>query len=61
MKLILLPLFALLLNGCVTVKNAQVDQATFNTAGWKSQAVSGADADPRIDALTSPSTDVSGL
>jgi hypothetical protein len=47
---------ALALSGCVSVKEARIDSATFNTAGWKSQAGIGESAN--IDATTVPSANL---
>jgi uncharacterized protein YceK len=57
----LLPLLAVLvlLSGCISVKEASIENATFNTSGWKSQAGVGQDA--IIEATTTPRTDVTGL
>lgn len=48
-----------LLAGCstTTIENATISEATFNSATWKSQA--GVAGDARIDAVTTPTTDVS--
>lgn len=50
---------ALFVFGCstTTIENAQIEEATFNTATWKSQAGVGEDA--TIEATTTPKTDVS--
>ena len=43
--------------GCVSIKQADIKEANFNTAGWKSQA--GVSGDATIEATTAPTTDVS--
>ena len=53
----LLLIATLFLQGCVYIKEAQVDN--LNTAGWKSQA--GVTGDATIEATTIPTTDVTGL
>lgn len=54
MKIALILAAALTLTGCVSVKEANIESATFNTAGWKSQAGVGKDA--VIEATTTPTT-----
>jgi uncharacterized lipoprotein YajG len=48
-----------LFTGCstTTIEHAEITEATFNSASWKSQA--GVDGDARIDATTAPQTDAS--
>ena len=57
-KLLAITILAIL-SGCSTVniEHATIEQATFNSASWKSQA--GVAGDARIDATTSPTTDAS--
>jgi len=43
--------------GCVVVKEANVTNSEFNSAGWKSQA--GVSGDAVIEATTTPKTDIS--
>ena len=57
MKLLALILIAAALSGCVSIKEANIENATINTSAWKSQAGTGGDA--VIEALTSPVTDIS--
>ncbi len=45
------------LTGCINIKQADIKEANFNTAGWKSQA--GVSGDATIEATTAPTTDVS--
>ena len=47
-----------LLTGCISIKQADIKDATFNTAGWKSNAGSDG-SEGRVDAVTTPTTDVS--
>lgn len=58
MKLVLisLTLIALLMSGCISIKQADIAEATFNTSGWKSQA--GVSGDAVIEATTIPTTDL---
>jgi len=55
--LLLISITAALLTGCVSVKEATIENATINTSGWKSQSGTGGDA--IIEATTTPSTRVS--
>jgi len=47
------------LTGCINIKQAEINEATFNTAGWKSQA--GVSGDATIEATTTPTTDISPM
>ena len=57
MKAIILLLLAAAIAGCstTTIEHAIIEEATFNSANWKSQAGVGANA--TIEATTSPRTD----
>jgi hypothetical protein len=55
--LLLLSALCFVVTGCVNVKEAQIDNATFNTAGWKSQA--GVSGGANIEATTIPTADIS--
>jgi hypothetical protein len=55
--LIFLSALCFAITGCVVVKQADIKEATFNTAGWKSQA--GVSGDAVIEATTIPTTDIS--
>lgn len=57
MKTILIIAAAMSLTGCVSVKEANIESATFNTAGWKSQAASGGEGQT-IEATTTPTTTI---
>ena len=58
-KLLAITAAIVLLGGCssVRIEHATIEEATFNSASWKSQA--GVKGDARIDATTSPTTDAS--
>jgi len=54
--LIFLSFLAFAITGCVSIKQADIKEATFNTAGWKSQAGVGETA--TIEATTVPSANL---
>lgn len=54
--LILLSSVAFALTGCISIKQADIKEATFNTAGWKSQAGVGSTA--TIEATTVPTANL---
>ena len=54
--LILISSVAFALTGCISIKQAEIKEATFNTAGWKSNA---GGADQTIEATTVPSASLS--